>query len=120
MYCETIEGWFYPEASTKPKAVNFTAPDNGGKPVTMTLTYGKAIDVVADNKLVLDICGKVAEALAMPYNRVTDSYGGYFGKPSPALPGATAAPAAKPAATNATKTNTTKPAPTTSKVSVYV
>merc|ERR1712159_375064 len=109
MYCETIEGWFYPDADMKAKAYNFTAPSNGGKPVTMTLTYGKAIDVVTDNKVVLNICGKVAEALAVPYPRVTDSYGGYYGYTSPALPGAKAATPAPPAANspNSTAANST-------------
>jgi len=96
LYCETIEGWFFAS-----KVVNVTAKDNGGKPVGLTLTYKKAIDVVADNKIVLDICKGLAEAMAVPYSRVTDAYGGYFGKPSASLPASSAA--AKPA-TNATKT----------------
>jgi len=99
MYCETIEGWFFAS-----KNVNVTAKDNGGKPVGLTVTYGKAIDVVKDNKVVLDVCGGVAEALATPYSRVTDSFGGYFGKPSPSLG---KAPAAKAAATTDAKTTTT-------------
>lgn len=100
MYCETIEGWFYPDAAMKATPLNFTAPDNGGKPVTMTLTYGKPIDVVADNALVLSITKGIAETLAVPYSRVTDEYGGYHGNPSPSLPGAKPAP--KPAAGNTT------------------
>jgi hypothetical protein len=63
MYCETIEGWFYPDAAMKATAYNFTAPSNGGKPVTMTLTYGKAIDPVANNDVVLALCGALAEHL---------------------------------------------------------
>lgn len=43
LYCETIEGWFYASKA----AVDVTAADNGGKPVTLTLTYKKAIDDVA-------------------------------------------------------------------------
>jgi len=99
LYCETIEGWFF--ASTK--AVNVTAKDNGGKPVSLSLTYSKAISDITDNAVVLNICGKLAESLAVPYARVTDAYGGYFGNPSPSLP--TSAPAA--ATTNTTTTNTT-------------
>jgi hypothetical protein len=102
MYCETIEGWFYPDAAMKATAYNFTSPNNGGKPVTLTLTYGKPIDVVADNKLVLDITKKVAESLAVPYSRVTDEYGGFYNNPSPSLPGVVAAKPATPAATNTT------------------
>merc|ERR1712110_482717 len=97
LYCETIEGWFF--ASTK--AVNVTAPDNGGKPVGLTLTYKKAISDITNNDVVLKICGKLAESLAVPYARVTDAYGGFFGAPSPSLP--KSAPVAAPAA----KTNTT-------------
>jgi hypothetical protein len=82
MYCVTIESWFF----ASDKTVNITAPSNGGKPVGLTLTYKKAIDVVANNADVLKICGKLAEVLAVPYNRVTDSYGGYFGNPSSSLP----------------------------------
>jgi len=107
LYCETIEGWFF--ASTK--AVNVTAPDNGGKPVTLTLTYKVAIDDVAQNSLVLSICGKLAETMAVPYSRVTDQYGGYFGNPSATLPAASTTTAAKNTTTTANKSrmlNTTK------------
>jgi len=130
LYCETIEGWFF--ASTK--AVNVTAKDNGGKPVSLSLTYSKAISDITDNAVVLNICGKLAESLAVPYNRVTDAYGGYFGNPSPSLPAA--APAAaktttnKTAAANTTKTrllnttknatNTTKPAQTSWVINLFV
>lgn len=99
LYCETIEGWFF--ASTKVSVV--TAKDNGGKPVTLSLTYKKAIDVVADNTLVLSICKALAENLAVPYDRVTDAYGGYYGNPSPSLPAASTA-----AKTTNTTTNTTR------------
>jgi hypothetical protein len=81
-----------------------TAKDNGGKPVQLSLTYKKAISDITNNDVVLKICGKLAENMAVPYNRVTDAYGGFFGSPSPSLP---AAAPAKPAAantTNATKT----------------
>jgi hypothetical protein len=43
LYCETLEGWFFASSA----AVNVTAADNGGKPVALTLTFKKAIDVVA-------------------------------------------------------------------------
>jgi len=72
LYCNTIEEWFYASKA----AVNVTAADNGGKPVTLTLTYKKAIDDVAQNSVVLSICGKLAEHMAVPYARVTDQYGG--------------------------------------------
>lgn len=100
LYCESIEGWFF--ASTK--AVNVTAADNGGKPVTLTLTYKKAIDDVAQNSLVLQICGKLAESMAVPYSRVTDQYGGYFGSPSATLPAATTTATAAKTNTTANKT----------------
>jgi len=115
LYCETIEGWFF--SSTK--MVNVTAPDNGGKPVNLALTFKKAISDITNNDVVLKMCGKLAENMAVPYDRVTDAYGGYFGNPSAYLPAAAPAPA-KPAANttaNATKTrmlNTT--ANTTAKV----
>jgi hypothetical protein len=100
LYCETIEGWFF----ASEKAVNVTAKDNGGKPVSLTLTYKKAISDITDNKIVLDICGKLAEALAVPYARVTDAYGGFYKNPSPALPKSVAA---KPAAAKNTTANKT-------------
>jgi hypothetical protein len=58
LYCRTIENWFYASAVT-----DVTAPDNGGVPVAMTLTYAKAIDVRANNDVVLNVCGKIAETL---------------------------------------------------------
>lgn len=86
--------------------VNVTAADNGGKPVSLALTFKKAISDITNNDVVLKMCGKLAENMAVPYNRVTDAYGGYFGNPSPSLPAApaTPAPAAKTNTTNATKT----------------
>jgi len=68
LYCETIEGWFFASENL----VNVTAKDNGGKPVSLSLTYKKAIDDVAQNGVVLKICGKLAENMAVPYSRVTD------------------------------------------------
>lgn len=97
LYCETIEGWFFAS-----KAVNVTAKDNGGKPVGLTLTYKKAIDDITNNDVVLKVCGKLAESMAVPYARVTDAYGGYFGFTSPSLPAAAAKPAAPAAKTNTT------------------
>jgi len=134
LYCETIEGWFF--ASTK--AVNVTAKDNGGKPVSLSLTYSKAISDITDNAVVLNICGKLAESLAVPYSRVTDAYGGFFGNPSPSLPASAPAAATtttnKTAAANTTKTatktrllnttknatNTTKPAQTSWVINLFV
>jgi len=86
-----------------------TAKDNGGKAVGVTLTFSKAISDITNNADVLKACGALAKALAVPYSRVTDQYGGFFGQPSPYLP--TSVPkAATPAATNTTKaaTNATK------------
>lgn len=58
LYCRTIENWFYASAVT-----DITAPDNGGVPVELVLTYSKAIDVRANNAVVLDVCGALAETL---------------------------------------------------------
>lgn len=95
-----MEGWFFGSA----KRTNITAKDNGGKPVTMTLTYKKAINDITDNAVVLDISCKIAENLAVPYSRVTDAYGGYCKNPSPTLPGAVA----KAKTGNSTAANTTR------------
>jgi len=94
----------------------------------MVLTYKKKIDVVTDNAIVLKVCGKLAEHVAVPYSRVTDAYGGYSGAPSASLPAAAAV--AKPTtttnttanktrvlATNATNTTTT---PTDYKINIFV
>jgi len=86
--------------------VNVTAADNGGKPVSLALTFKKAISDITNNDVVLKMCGKLAENMAVPYNRVTDAYGGYFGNPSATLPAA--APAAKPAAAANKTANATK------------
>merc|ERR1712151_524994 len=125
LYCETIEGWFFAS-----KAVNVTAKDNGGKTVSLTLTYKKAIDVVADNSVVLNICGKLAESMAVPYSRVTDAYGGYYGSKSASLPAtsaaAKAATPAKAANAHGTKkrvlntTNATTPAKTEWTLNLFI
>merc|ERR1711990_761631 len=99
LYCETIEGWFFASA----KSVNVTAADNGGKQVSLALTYKKAISDITNNAIVLNICCKLAESMAVPYNRVTDAYGGYCNSPSPSLPASAPAPAA---AANATANKT--------------
>lgn len=82
-----------------------TAKDNGGKAVSVTLTYGKAISDITNNADVLKACGALAKAMAVPYSRVTDQYGGYFGQPSPYLPTSVPAPAT-PAKTNTTANST--------------
>jgi len=80
-----------------------TAKDNGGKQVSLALTYKKAISDITNNAVVLNICCKLAESMAVPYNRVTDAYGGYCNSPSPSLPASAPAPAA---AANATANKT--------------
>jgi len=103
MYCETIEGWFY----ASPKLVAVTAKSNGGVPVKVTLTYPKAINDVTDNAIVLKLCGELAKSMAVPYPRVTDAYGGYFGNPSASLPKSAATTTTATTTTDATKTATT-------------
>lgn len=89
----------------------------------MTLTYKKKIDDVTDNAVVRQLTGVVAEALQVPYSRVTDAYGGYSGYKSPDLPAAPAAPAAKNT-TNTTKrmlaTNASNTTPSSYPVNIYV
>lgn len=68
----------------------------------MTLTYAKAIDDVTNNDVVRNICGKLAESMAVPYSRVTDAYGGYFGVKSATLPASAAAATPAEATTNTT------------------
>jgi len=80
-----------------------TAKDNGGKAVGVTLTFGKAISDITNNADVLKACGALAKAMAVPYSRVTDAYGGFFGQPSAYLP--TSVPT--PAKTTTNTTNTT-------------
>lgn len=89
-----------------------TAPTNGGKPVELTLTFGKAISDITDNAVVLKICGGLAEAMAVPYSRVTDQWGGFYLNPSPTLP----SEAPKPAADATAKTNTTNTTKATTRV----
>jgi len=110
LYCLTIENWFFASSA----AFNVTAADNGGKPVSLSLTYGKAIDDVTDNAVVLNICKSLAEHLAVPYDRVTDKYGGYHGSPSPTLP----AVSSSAATTNATNASTTRMLNTTANATV--
>lgn len=86
-----------------------TAKDNGGKAVGVTLTFGKAISDITNNADVLKACGALAKAMAVPYSRVTDAYGGFFGQPSAYLP--TSVP--KPAATTTTPAKNTTAAKTT-------
>jgi hypothetical protein len=104
LYCETIEGWFFASA----KSVNVTAADNGGKQVSLTLTYKKAISDITNNDVVLNVCCKLAESMAVPYDRVTDAYGGYCGVKSPSLPAAAPAAATPAKAANTTAANKTR------------
>merc|ERR1712232_1033407 len=76
----------------------------GGKQVSLSLTYKKAISDITNNDVVLNIACKLSESMAVPYNRVTDAYGGYCGNPSPSLPASAPAPAAAANATAANKT----------------
>lgn len=78
LYCKSIQGWEYASAAT-----NITAKDNGGTPVSLTLTYKKAIDSKKDNAVILNVCGALAENLQVPYKRVQDEFGGFKGSPSP-------------------------------------
>lgn len=55
LYCRTIENWFYAS-----EVAEVTAPDNGGTPVKMTLTFGKAIDAACNNADVLNMCRALA------------------------------------------------------------
>merc|ERR1711990_269427 len=99
--------------------VNMTSKDNGGKPVGLALTFKKAISDITNNDVVLKMCGKLAENMAVPYDRVTDAYGGYFGNPSPSLPASAPAPA-KPAATNTTANATKRMLNTTANTTAKV
>lgn len=83
-----------------------TAKDNGGKAVGVTLTFGKAISDITNNADVLKACGALAKAMAVPYSRVTDAYGGFFGQPSAYLP--TSVPTPAKATTNTTNTTAAK------------
>lgn len=53
----------------------------------MTLTFSQAIDVVANNDVVLNIAKALAENLQVPYKRVQDELGGSYGNPSPLVGG---------------------------------
>jgi len=103
LYCNTIEGWFFASS----KVVNVTAPDNGGKAVSLVLTYGKAISDITNNADVLKVTCALAKAMAVPYSRVTDQYGGYCNTPSPYLPTSVPVKAATNTTAAANKTNTT-------------
>jgi len=106
-----------------------TAKDNGGKQVSLSLTYKKAISDITNNDVVLNIACKLSESMAVPYNRVTDAYGGYCGNPSPSLPASApkAAAAANTTAANktrllanATANATAKPAQTEWKINMFI
>jgi len=66
----------------------------------MTLTYSQAIDVVANNDVILNVCKALAENIQVPYKRVQDSLGGWWDNPSPLAGGA--APAEEETATEET------------------
>jgi len=71
----------------------------------LTLTYPKEINDVTNNDKVLEICGAVAEKLQVPYDRITDAYGGFFENAATDLP----PPPKKANTTNSTnKSNATR------------
>jgi len=79
----------------------------------MSMTFKKAIDDVTNNDVVLSVTCKIAEAMQVPYSRVTDAYGGYCKNPSKTLPAKKAAAATTTTTTTAAaKTNTTAAAKT--------
>jgi len=68
------------------------------------MTFKKEINDVTNNDVVLKVCGKIAESMAVPYSRITDAYGGFFGSPSATLPAKAAAAATTTKTTTATTT----------------
>ncbi len=67
-------------------AQTFTAPDNGGKLVVLSLTYGKEINVVTNNVHVMQLTCLFSEKFKIPQKRITDAYNGYCNHKSPTLP----------------------------------
>lgn len=59
LYCNDIDNNFYGSTALNP----FTALDNGGKTFNMALTYSKAIDVNADNEVVLEVACAISKGL---------------------------------------------------------
>lgn len=68
------------------KAVTLTAPDNGGKLVVITLTYGTAIDSATNNAEVNKILCLFAREFMVVQERVNDEFGGFCGAPSQYMP----------------------------------
>jgi hypothetical protein len=79
LYCKDIDGFWYSSAALS----EFTALDNGGQAFNMALTYGTAIDVNANNDVVLEVACAISVGLQVPSDRVTDELGGFCGSPSP-------------------------------------
>jgi len=52
----------------------------------MGLTFKKAIDDVTNYDTVNKLCKVIAEHLKVPYGRIRDAYGGYWGKKATNLP----------------------------------
>jgi hypothetical protein len=106
LYCQSTEKFWYPST----EAYTFASPDNGGALVKLSLTWGKAIDDVTNNDLILLICCHAAKTYQISPFRVTDAYGGWCANPSPNLPTSTAVTTDT---TTATTDDTTDPATTT-------
>ncbi len=64
----------------------FSAPDNGGKLVVLSLAYLKEINVVTNNVHVMQLTCLFSEKFKIPQKRITDAYNGYCNHKSSTLP----------------------------------
>lgn len=81
-YCSASNEYFYESAN----ASAVQATDNGGKVSNIELTYTKYFDEALHNTDLLKVAGAMATGVMIANNRVSDRWGGIFGKPSSWVP----------------------------------
>jgi hypothetical protein len=78
LYCATATDYFY----SLNTSLALTSKDNGGKVSNVELTYTKYFDEALHNTDLLKVAGAMASGVMISNDRVSDRWGGIFGKPS--------------------------------------
>jgi len=108
-YCHSSTDYVYSTAT----ALAVTSNDNGGMVTDIILTYTTYFDEAVHNTDLLKVAGAMASGIMIANERITDRWGGIFGKSSALVPTNAAFNPLIINSTNSTATNTSTTATTT-------